>query len=40
MKYNLLRHQNAKHKCQIIENTSKNSTGENVHPIGENVHPN
>tara|TARA_B000000475_G_scaffold240368_1_gene210516 strand:+ start:291 stop:686 length:396 start_codon:yes stop_codon:yes gene_type:complete len=38
-KYNLLRHHNAKHKCQIIENTSKNVTGENVHPIGENVHP-
>jgi len=40
MKYNLLRHQNAKHKCQIVENNNKNLTGENVHPIGENVHPN
>ena len=39
-KYNLLRHHNAKHKCQIIENNSEKSTGENVIPNGENVIPN
>ena len=39
-KYNLLRHQNAKHKCQIIENNNKNLTGENVHPNEKNVSPN
>jgi hypothetical protein len=38
-KYNLLRHQTAKHKCQIIENTSDFLTGENVIPSGENVIP-
>ena len=39
-KYDVKRHQNAKHKCQIIENTSENLTGQNVHPNGQNVHPN
>ena len=39
-KYNLLRHQNAKHKCQIIENINKKITGENVPPNGQNVPPN
>jgi hypothetical protein len=38
--YNLLRHQTAKHKCQIIENNSENLTGQNVIPNGENVIPN
>jgi hypothetical protein len=38
--YNLLRHQNAKHKCQIIENINENLTGQNVTPNGQNVTPN
>ena len=38
--YNLLRHLNAKHKCQIIENTTENLTGQNVIPNGQNVIPN
>ena len=38
--YNLLRHQNAKHKCKNIENTSENLTGQNVPSNGENVIPN
>jgi hypothetical protein len=38
--YNLLRHQNAKHKCQIIENNNDNLTGQNVSPNGQNVSPN
>jgi len=39
-KYDVKRHLNAKHKCQIIENYNKNLTGENVIPSGENVIPN
>ena len=38
--YNLLRHQNAKHKCQIIENNNDNLTRQNVSPNGQNVSPN
>jgi len=38
--FDLKRHQNAKHKCQIIENINNNLTGENVTPSGENVTPN
>ena len=38
--YNLLRHQNAKHKCQIIENNDENLTGQNVTLNGQNVTPN
>jgi len=39
-KYNLLRHQNAKHKCQIIENNDYNLTEKNVSPNEKNVSPN
>jgi hypothetical protein len=39
-KYNLLRHQNAKHKCQIIENNNENLTEKNVPPNRKNVPPN
>ena len=39
-KYDIKRHQNAKHKCQIIENNSENSTEKNVSPNGQNVSPN
>ena len=38
-KYDIKRHQNAKHKCQIIENNSEKMTGQNVIPSGENVTP-
>ena len=38
--YNLLRHLNAKHKCQIIENNSEKTIGQNVIPNGQNVIPN
>ena len=37
--YKLLRHLNAKYKCQIIENNSEKMTGQNVIPSGENVTP-
>ena len=39
-KYDIKRHQNAKHKCQIIENNSEKLTGQNVPPNGQNVPPN
>ena len=38
--YNLLRHLNAKHKCQIIENKDENLTEKNVPPNEKNVPPN
>jgi len=38
-KYNLTRHQNAKHTCDIIDNNTLLINGENVHPIRENVTP-
>ena len=39
-KYDVKRHQYAKHKCQIIENNSENITGQNVISNGQNVIPN
>ncbi len=38
-KYNLIRHQNAKHTYDIIENNKLSINGENVHPKEENVIP-
>ena len=38
-KYNLTRHQNAKHIYDIIENNTFSINGENVHPKRENVTP-
>jgi len=38
-KYNLIRHQNAKHTCDIIYNNKLSINGENVHPKEENVTP-
>ena len=38
-KYNLIRHQNAKHKNDIIDNNKLSINGENVHPKEENVIP-
>jgi len=39
-KYDVKRHQNAKHKCQIIENNENNLTEKNVSPNRKNVSPN
>jgi len=39
-KYDVKRHQNAKHKCQIIENNNKKITEKNVPPNEKNVPPN
>ena len=39
-KYDVKRHQNAKHKSQIIENTSEKITEKNVSPNRKNVSPN
>ena len=39
-KYDIKRHQNAKHKCQNIENTSEKITEKNVSPNRKNVSPN
>jgi len=39
-KYNLSRHQNAKHINNIYANSDFSKSGKNVHPNGKNVHPN
>ena len=38
-RYDLKRHQNAKHKCEIIENNEEKNIGQNVSPCGQNVSP-
>ena len=39
-KYNLSRHQNAKHINNIYVNNDLSESGKNVHPKRKNVHPN
>ena len=38
-RYDLKRHQNAKHKCENVENNEEKNIGQNVSPCGQNVSP-